>query len=193
MKKHILTISLFYLISCNNQNNTEQKNSESITTEKYTEIIDNKLVYEVINHVLSENDLYKNCGALIDRKNFIITNGDEFLLKEIDTIFSEDDKKFMVKQYRNGNTFVLNQNLIQSKKVIPLDTTIKTEKQRVEYWKKIDKENNCVGYLSVPLFNNKKDMAIIECKVYGESGTFLYKINNNKEWELYRTLQKLVE
>jgi hypothetical protein len=195
MKKYlIVTISLFSLLSCKNQSNTEKKNSEVITEEKYTEIIDNKLVYDLINQVLSKNHLYKNCGAIVDRKTFIITNGDEFLLKDIDTIFSESDKKFIVKQYRNGNWFILNQKLIKNKKIIELDTAIKTEEQRAKFWKKIAKENNCVGHLSVPLFNLKKNMAVVECQVYGERGTFLYKVNkNNNEWELYRTLKKIIE
>jgi hypothetical protein len=194
MKKHlIITILFFFLFGCENKRNTEKKNSETFTVEKYTEIIDNKLVYKLINQVLSENPLYKNCGALIDRKTFIIRNGDEFLLKKIDTLFSDSDKKFIVKQYRNGNGFILNQKLIQNKKIIELDTTIKTEEQKVKFWKKAGKENSCIGQIYVPLFNYKKNIAIIECKVHGESGIFLYKINKNNKWELSQTLQRIIE
>ena len=194
MKKYlIITISFFSLFGCKNKEDAEKKNSEIITEEKYTGIIDNKLVYKLINQVISENKLYKNCDAIIDRKTFILTNGDEFLLKVIDTVFSENDKKFIVRQYKNGDIFILNQKLIKNKKIIEIDTTINTEKQRTRFWKKIAKENNCVGYISIPLFNLKKNKAIIECKVYRESGIFLYKINENNKWELSRTLQRLIE
>ena len=104
MKKYlIITISFFFLFGCKNQSDIDKKNSEIITEEKYNEIIDNKLVYDLINQVLSENRLYKHCGAIMDRKTFIITNGDELLLEKIDTLFPENDKKFILKQFRNGN------------------------------------------------------------------------------------------
>ena len=87
MKKYlIITISFFFLFGFKNKNNAEKKNSEIITDENYFEIIDNKSVYELINQVLSENKLYKNCGAVIDRKTFIIRNEDEFLLPLINIL-----------------------------------------------------------------------------------------------------------
>lgn len=194
MKKYlIITISFFFLFGCKNKNNAEKKNLEVITDEKYTEIIDNKSVYELINQVLSENKLYKNCGAVVDRKTFIIRNEEEFLLPLIDTVFPESDKKFIIKQLKNGNKFVLDKKLIKNKKIIELDTTLNTEKQRIKFWKKVAKENDCVGQLSVPLFNLKKNKAIIECSVYGESGIFLYKINDYNQWELSQTLQRIIE
>lgn len=194
MKKYyIIIISLFFLFGCKNNNNIEKKNSEIIIDEKYTEIIDNKLIYELINQVLSENKLYKHCGAIMDRKTFIIRNGDELLLEEIDSIFQENDKKFILKQFRNGNRFVLNQKFIKSKKIIELDSTVNSKEQRDKYWKKINLENKCIGYFYVPLFNLKKNTAIIECGINDESGIFIYKLNKENKWELSRTLQRLIE
>ncbi|MCZ8198343.1 MAG: hypothetical protein O9267_12125 [Flavobacterium sp.] len=191
MKKYfIFTIFFLSLFSCNNQSN-----SEIVLEEKYTEIVNNKLVYEVINSVLSDKDnVYRYCDAVLNRKTVIFLNNDSTFIKKFDTIFSKNDKKYILKQYRNGNKFILNQKFIQNKKVIEFDTlTISSKERKAKFWEKVRKENNCVGYLYVPLFNLKKDLAIIECGDSGEGGTFIYRLNRNKKWELFKTIEKWIE
>ena len=113
--------------------------------------------------------------------------------KKLDTLFSKNDKKFILQQYRNGNKFILNQKFIKDKKVIEVDMSLNSEEKKTKFWERIKKENNCIGRLYIPLFNLKKNLAIIECGIKGEGATFVYKLNRNNKWELYRTLEKWIE
>jgi hypothetical protein len=65
--------------------------------------------------------------------------------------------------------------------------------KKTKFLDKIKKEHNCVGYLHIPLFNIKKNMAIVECGGFGEGGTFIYKLNKNNKWEFYQTIEKWIQ
>ncbi len=192
MKNYFIIISLIFLSGCKQENNSKQKTSENNVVEKYSEMVDNKLVYEVINSVLSHKEM--PCDAVLNRKTAVFINYDSTFISKFDTLFAEGDKKFILKQYRNGNRFVLNQKFIEDKKVIEFDTTILASKEKTaKFWEKIKKENDCVGFMYVPLFNLKKDLAIVECGFLGERGIFIYKLEANQKWKLYRTVEKIVE
>jgi PBP1b-binding outer membrane lipoprotein LpoB len=196
-----IVILLLFILSCKKQSIPEKQNIEFNDEENYTEIVNNEivnneLVYTVINCVLSDKsneNLFRNCNAVLNRKTFILLNYNLIMRKKLDTLFSENDKKFILQQYRNGNKFILNQKFIKDKKVIEVDMSLNSEEKKTKFWERIKKENNCTGRLYVPLFNLKKNLAIIECGIKGEGATFVYKLNRNNKWELYRTLEKWIE
>jgi len=198
MKKHFL-IPIFFilLISCRKdaENKVEVKKSE--VPEKYQTLVDNQTIYGLINSdALTENKVFKNCENVLNRQTRYYIGYDSTLLKKVDTIFSEKDKEFMSKQYRNGVNFILNQKLLKRKKVIEFDTTMIGEKKSRIYWDKMLEKYHCIGMINTPLFNLKKDMAIVEIgyncgTLCGEGGTYIYRLKNGK-WELYLTIEKWV-
>nr|WP_294937968.1 hypothetical protein [uncultured Flavobacterium sp.] len=205
MTKRLSKISIILILlitSCNNlsKKDSVEKIDNKFTQKKYQEIIPNKIVYEFINNVLlKENKIYQFCGNLLDRNSFIDIKGDSILISKIDTlsIFSKEDKAFIKAQYLNGNNFVLNQKLIKERQLIKLDTTINSKEDYHKFWEKVDKEYDCVGFVSVPIFNKKKDIVIVEisynCGAFcAEGGTFIYKLNENNRWELLLTLDKWI-
>ena len=197
MKKLLIFILLIFLSGCKNENNLEKENIKSETEDIYSEIIDNKLVYAVINSALLNKDkknIIKNCDAVLNRKTAVFINYDSIFIKKFDEIFNENDKKFILKQYKNGNRFVLNQSFVKNKKVIEIDTTIfYSEKNKKSFWKKINEENKCISFIYVPLFNLKKDLAIVQCGTFGETGIFIYKLESNGKWKLYKTVENIIE
>ncbi|WP_369753636.1 hypothetical protein AB3G34_05040 [Flavobacterium sp. WC2409] len=197
MKNILLLISFILLLGCKNENNLENENTKSKTQEVYSEIVDNKLVYAVINSALLNRDkenIIKNCDAVINRKTTVFINYDSTFIKKFDTIFNENEKKFILKQYKNGNHFILDQSFVENKKVIEIDTTIfYSEKKKKSFWKKINEDNKCISFIYVPLFNLKKDLAIVECGTRGETGIFIYKLESNGKWKLNKTVEKIIE
>ena len=192
MKKYFIIISLIFLSGCKQENNSKQKALEENNVEKYSEIVENKLVYEVINSVLSEKRM--PCDAVLDRKIAVFINYDSTFISKFDTLFTESDKKFLLKQYRNGNRFILNQKFVKYKKVIEFEIAkLNSKERKIKFWKKIEKEHNCLEFIYVPLFNIKKDLAIVEHGFLGERGIFIYKLEDNRKWKLYRTIERVVE
>ena len=192
MKNYFIIITLIFLSGCKQESNLKINPTEDKKVENYIEIIDNKLVYEVINSALSQKEM--PCDAVLNRKTAVFINYDSTFISKFDTLFTESDKKFILKQYRNGNKFVLNQKFINNRKVIEFDTaTISSEERKTKFWEKVKKENDCVGFIYVPLFNIKKDLAIVECGFLGERGIFIFKLEANRKWKLYRTVEKVVE
>lgn len=192
MKNYFIILVVILLSGCKKEKISQQKTTEVTVIEKYSEIVDNKLVYEVINSALSGKVML--CDAVLDRKTAIFINYDSIFIRKFDTLFTESDKKFILKQYRNGHRFLLNQKFIKEKKVIQFDTTtLSSEERKTKFWEKVKKENDCVGFIYLPLFNVKKDLAIVECGYLGERGIFIYKSEGNGMWKLYRTVEKVVE
>jgi hypothetical protein len=200
MKKHLLIpIFLLLLISCkkNIENKVEIKKNHR--TEKYQTFVDNQTIYGLINsEALNENDVFKFCNNVLNRKTTFYIGYDTILLKKVDTLFSQEDKKFISKQYRNGIHFILEQKLLKHKNVVEYDTTmIATKEKSKKYWGKLLEKHQCIGLVSMPLFNLKKDMAIVQvgynCGIHcAEGGTYIYKLNENGKWELYLTVEKWI-
>jgi hypothetical protein len=200
MKKHLLIpIFLLLLISCkkNIENKVEIKKNHR--TEKYQTFVDNQTIYGLINsEALIENDVFKFCNNVLNRKTIFYIGYDTILLKKVDTLFSQEDKKFISKQYRNGIHFILEQKQLKHKNVVEYDTTmIATKEKSKKYWDKLLEKYKCIGLVSMPLFNLKKDMAIVQvgynCGINcAEGGTYIYKLNENGKWELYLTVEKWI-
>jgi hypothetical protein len=135
---------------------------------------------------------------LLNRKTAYYIGSDTILLKKVDTLFSQKDKEFISKQYRNGINFILNQKFLKQKKVIEYDTTMLASREKSrKYWEKLIEKYHCVGLIDVPLFNLKRDIAIVQvgynCGIMcAEGGTYIYKLNRNGKWELYLTIEKWI-
>ena len=199
MKKYFLVpIFLILLISCRKDAENKVEAKKSDVPEKYQALVDDKTIYGLLNSdAITGNQVFKNCENVLDRQTMYYIGYDSTLLKKVDTLFSIKDKEFISKQYRNGVRFILNQKLLRHKKVIEYDTTMIAEKKSRIYWNKMLEKYHCVGKLNMPLFNLKKDMAIVEfgynCgALCGEGGTYIYRLNRNGKWELYLTIEKWV-
>ncbi len=200
MKNYFL-IAIFsiLLLSCKKEIENKTKKHETELPEIYQELVDDKAIYELINSDgLRENKIFKHCENLLNRKTAYYIGSDTILLKKVDTLFSQKDKEFISKQYRNGINFILNQKFLKQKKVIEYDTTMLASREKSrKYWEKLIEKYHCVGLIDVPLFNLKRDMAIVQvgynCGIMcAEGGTYIYKLNRNGKWELYLTIEKWI-
>lgn len=199
--KNLFLIAIFSILffSCKKDVESKIKKNQIDLPEKYQELVDNETIYGLINsEALNENKIYKFCENVLNRKTAYYIGQDTVLLKKVDTLFSQKDKEFISKQYRNSINFILEQNLLKHKKVVEYDTTmLATREKSRNYWEQLIKKNHCIGLISLPLFNLKKDMAIVQvgynCGVLcAEGGTYIYKLNRNGKWELYLTIEKWI-
>lgn len=189
MKATILISSLaILLINCYNKEN-DFRTSYS----KNNETIGDSLIYSFLNTVLlKENRIYIKCDNIIDR-NLFYKKEDSTFYKNAGNILSENDRHFMREQYQNNNNFVLNEGLIKNKKLIKINVNLTNIEQK-EFRKKLIKTHNCVSQIDIPLFNLKKDIAIVTIgytcgSLCGEGATFVYKLNKDNEWKLFRILE----
>lgn len=199
--KNFFLIAIFSILffSCKKDVESKIKKNETDLPEKYQELVDNETIYGLINsEALNENKIYKFCENVLNRKTAYYIGQDTVLLKKVDTLFSQKDKEFISKQYRNSINFILEQNLLKDKKVVEYDTTMLATKEKSrKYWEQLIERHHCIGLISLPLFNLKKDMAIVQvgynCGVLcAEGGTYIYKLNRNGKWELYLTIEKWI-
>jgi hypothetical protein len=200
MKINLLVpILLILVFGCKKNIEKETSEKKIETQEKYKALVDNQTIYGLINsEALNENDVFKFCENIINRGTIFHIGYDTILLKKVDTLFSQKDKIFISKQYRNGIHFVLEQKLLKHKKVVEYDTTnISSREKSKIYWDKLLKKNRCIGFIKMPLFNLKKNIAIVEvgynCGLLcAEGGSYIYKLNKNGKWELYLTIEKWI-
>jgi hypothetical protein len=199
--KNCFLIAIFSILvlSCKKEVEDKAKKSETELPEKYQELVDNETIYGLINsEALSENRIFNYCKNILNRKTAYYIGQDTVLLKKIDTLFSQKDREFISKQYKNSINFILNPKLLKHKKIIEYDTTSNTSRERSrKYWEKLIEKNHCIGFIELPLFNLKKDMAIVQvgynCGLMcAEGGTYVYKLNRNGKWELYLTIEKWI-
>lgn len=194
MKTSILQITFFLLliISCS-------KKSENINQQKQTKVkneISEKLIYDFTNEILSKNGTSEFCKNVIDRKTFIATNGDSIFIEKIKSEFKKNDLDFMRNQYKYGNKFIWKKDL-KHRQRIKLDTTINNKISRDQFWEKTLEKYGCISYVNMPIFNRQKNIAIIEigynCGLLcGAGATYIYKLDENKKWILYKTLDSWI-
>jgi len=199
--KNLFLIALFSTLffSCKKDVESKIKKNETDLPEKYQELVDNETIYGLINsEALNENKIYKFCENVLNRKTAYHIGQDTVLLKKVDTLFSQKDKEFISKQYKNSINFILNQKLLKQKRVVEYDTTmLATREKSRAYWDKLLEKYHCIGLIDLPLFNLKRNMAIVQvgynCGVLcAEGGTYVYKLNKNGKWELYLTIEKWI-
>ena len=200
MKKHFL-IAIFsiLLISCKKDVEIKIKKNETDLPEKYQELVDNENIYGLLNsEALRRNKIFNFCNNILNRKTVYYVGQNTVLLKKVDTLFSQKDKEFISKQYRNSIKFILNQRFLKHKRVVEFDTTMLATKEKSRaYWDKLLEKHHCIGSISIPLFNLEKNMAIVEVGYYcgilcGEGGTYIYKLNRSGNWELYLTIEEWI-
>lgn len=187
-----LIIFLLVLISCN-------KKSSNLEFQNQTKIengISDKLIYDFVNEILSQNGTSEFCKNVIDRKTFVIRNGDSIFIEKIKSEFKKGDLEFMRTQYMNGNKFIW-KNKLKNREIIKLDTTINNNKNREQFWNKTLEKYGCISYVDMPIFNEEKNIAIIEIGyncgfLCGSGGTYIYKLNEDKKWILYKTVDNWI-
>ncbi len=195
MKKVLICLScLILIISCR---------KDEIKIERtlgYSAIIEDSLIYYFLNNtLLKENDIYKYCNTVLNKKPFYTVNGESPFLKKIDTIkfFSVADKEFIKRQYDNSKYFSLNKNLLKNKIVVEIDTTLKTREERRVFYDNLLNKFRCYSSVSVPIFNSSKNIAIVECEyicglMCAEGGTFIYRKNEKNVWEIIMVVDRWI-
>jgi len=198
-KYPLIAILLVVLFSCKKDIENKAERKKNNLSEKYQALVDNKTIYGLINsEELNENNILKFCGNVLNRKTTFYIGYDTILLKKIDTLFSQKDKDFISKQYKNSVHFILDEKLLKDKKVIEYDTTmLATREKSRKYYTKLLEKYHCISFVDMPLFNLKKDMAIVQvgynCGLMcAEGGTYIYKLNKNGKWELYLTIESWI-
>lgn len=158
--------------------------------------VSESLIYDFVNQILPQNGSSQFCENIIDRKSFVDYKGDSVLLTKIDTIFPKKDFIFAKEQYLKGDKFIW-KNKLKGKKIVKLDTTIDDQKSSEKFWNKIIEEKHCIGYIDMPIFNSEKNIAIVKigynCGILcGSGGTYIYKLDKNRKWHLYLTLDSWI-
>jgi len=154
--------------------------------------ISEDFIYDFVNQILPHNENSEFCKNVIDRRSFVEYNDDSILMKKIDTIFSKNDLIFAKKQYLKGDNFIW-KNKLKGVKIIKLDTTVNDRKSSEKFWNKIIEEEKCITYIDMPIFNREKNIAVVRMgyncgMLCGSGGTYIYKLDKNKKWKLYLTL-----
>lgn len=146
LKLHLfnLVIFLLLLISCNKK--LENLNHQTkIETENE---ISEKIIYDFVNEILSQNETSEFCKNVIDRKNFIAINGDSIFIEKFKNEFNEKDLEFMRNQYLIANKFIW-KNKLKNRQIIKLDTTINNDISREKFWNKTLEEYGCISYMNI--------------------------------------------
>jgi|SRR5690606_13318840 len=194
MKKLLYILFCITLISCNSK--TEEIKEEVVVFSSDGTTIYENDVYEVINAFLSNFDEHQENPKKLAKGDFLLLfpfveeQPYEYDIQELneilsrsDSLFSEKDKKFITKQMKNSN-FDLKQGFISNYKVLSKDF--------INTITGFSDEVNKFHTISIPLFNLKKDIAMISFGTYtgynDASGMkIIYKKENGK-WVAIKTL-----
>jgi hypothetical protein len=185
-------IFLLLLISCNKKlENLNHQNKFELENE-----VSEKIIYDFVNEILSQNVTSEFCKKVIDRKTFIAINGDSIFNEKFKNEFNESDLGFMRKQYLLANKFTWN-NKLKNRQIIKLDTTINNDISKEQFWNKTLEKYGCISYMNMPIFNIEKNVAIIEIGyncgfLCGAGATYIYKLNENKKWILFKTIDNWI-
>ncbi|WP_131450913.1 hypothetical protein [Chryseobacterium sp. FH1] len=194
LKLHTLNLVIFLLllISCNKKSeNLNHQNQSKIENE-----VSEKIVYDFVNEILSQNETSEFCKNVIDRKTFIAINGDSIFIEKFKNEFNENDLEFMRNQYLSANKFIW-KNELKNRQILKLDTTINNDISREQFWSKTLEKYGCICYVNMPIFNKEKNIAIIEIGyncgfLCGAGATYIYKLNENEKWILFKTIDNFV-
>lgn len=193
-----LLFAVFCFTSCKQEIQPQEIQSE-VPVDQF-ELVSDTVVYNLINStLLEENEVYKECPNLFDRKPDIILNEDFKWLEKLDSIFSETDIQFIKSQYLNERNLIWDKSKLNNKNLIDFSKTILAEESD-NHWENLEKfyeEEGCFSILRIPVFNLNKDIAIIEVQYncaldWGKSEAYIYKRNESGKWFRFVTLWKLV-
>ena len=180
------------MVSCSKKSeNLNQNSLNNIENE-----ISEKLIYDFTNEILPQNGTSEFCKNVIDRKTFINVKGDSIFIDKIKSEISKKDFEFIRKQYAKSNTFQWKHKL-KNRQIIKLDTTINDEKKSEKFWNETIEKYKCISHIDMPIFNKEKNIAIIEISYYcgflcASGATYIYKLDKNNKWILYKTLDNWI-
>ena len=193
-------IALTFLVSFSCKKEIQPENVEKSVPEIQKEMVSDSIVYDFVNNtLLVENEIYKECENLFDRKPEVILNEDFTWLEKLDSVFTKQDIEFIKNQYLNEQNLIWDKNKLKGKNVIDFTTTNFAQNPD-DYWENLQEfyDNvGCFSILRIPVFNLKKDLAIVEVQYnyaldWGRSETCIYRKNTAGKWERYITLWELV-
>lgn len=189
MKKIVFVIISLILISCKQESIKQHQ-------ELKKDLVNEKLSYEVINHILESipkdersvsNFLAYDNEQISEQE---IKSNDYLGISKMDTLFSKLDVKYIIEQNNERRNFSLNQNFIKSKTIIPNKKLKEFSEQTPNgnnFWGNYSKVYGKTGYyvVSKPLFSLNKEIVIISIghrcgELCGGGSTIILKKINGK-------------
>ena len=195
MKNTLFILITLLTFSC-------KQNSKIETVDVKKQLVSDKEIYSFINEIIGDkkNDDFSYCDKIVDKNPMLMKTSKDFI-NGIDTIFSKQDKKFIIEQTKYELDFTLNQKSLKSKIVISGDTLKKfaegkNKDGRSPFWDKYHNKygNNGFNSITLPLFSIDKLTVIVTAdkhcgRLCGAGGTYIYRRLNGK-WKLIKTITK---
>lgn len=189
MKKTVFVIISLILISCKQESIKQHQ-------ELKKDLVNEKLSYEVINHILEsipkdERSFSNYLSCDNEQIPHAESKSNDYLgISKMDTLFSKLDVKYIIEQNNERRNFSLNQNFIKSKTILPNEKLRELREQsyiRNNFWKNYSKVYGKKGYYTVskPLFSLNKEIVIISTghrcgELCGGGSTIILKKINGK-------------
>jgi len=194
-----LLICSLFLLSCNCKNEGSIHKNDLNLPEKYLNLVDDKTIYDFINsESFNQNPVYAISEILICNPHRFELGGDCVILSLLDSLLTDKDRDFISKQYKNSINFNWNQKLIKRKKVFKIDPkAYSSVKEQQKYWQLMIEKYDGFCEVNQPLFNIKKDIAIVRVTFHcgalcSQGGTYVYKLTSNGNWVLFKTIEDWV-
>lgn len=189
----ILVFTFCIFFSCNRKEPAEKIDYQDL---ELNNKINDSLVYSFINNTLLKE---KKCDYLFNKTPDIFLEDYTVLKSKIDSIFSEEDLKFLETQYRLGKKFVYEKQKIRDINLIEVDSILINRLESDLYREAMDilyQQYGCFYLIGIPLFNREKNIIVVNTFYYcglecGEKSIYIYKKNVNGEWVLYKTVEKI--
>lgn len=197
MKHFIFLILAFAFLSC--KQNQPKVIALTDTIKLVPNPIDDSTIYEFINFVANDKNEkhFVLRGDKVLDKPFL--DNDYYLIDSLkkDSIFSEDDIKFLEVQLQSEKNFTINPELFNGKEIIPKDTLVKFRsgpEGRWTFWENYRKKYGEAGYcnITLPLFSKDRQKVIISTSyscggTCGQGGVFIYQKVKGK-WKQIKEL-----
>ncbi len=158
-------------------------------------LVSDSIIYEVVNFIIESefNNFkadYSKCKYLMDMEDRPkLWAEDSLKLLQMDTLFNQDDLKFIFKQNNWAENFKINKyQLVNHIEIISRDTLVNLMGNNPSiFWERYYKKFGKFGTVSIglPLFSIDKNTVIVTFSerygaLNGQRSTIIYKrINNN--------------
>lgn len=163
-------------------------------------LVADSITYSFINDALSQEfkDYNFSCNKVLNKNLWpeYLSTDDSLKMVSLDSLFNKEDIAIIYEQQVRSGTFKLNPKMVRGRKVIPTDSILNFKNKRTIsfvqiYMERYGKVDFC--YISMPLFNKNKSIAIIEkgmsCGLTcGELENLIFK-RINKKWILVTNLR----
>ena len=164
-------------------------------------VIDEPAVYELISYILTTKEPvdFTTCDKIAETTigNFTIANEDTLNVQSIDTLFTKEDKEYLLEQFNQASSFRIKKDSLNSKTIIPWDTfqaLRKKDENARDFWTHYESKYGagCFCSIDLPMFSKDKLTAIVTISrncgsLNGYGGTYIYRKTKGK-WIMVKAL-----